>query len=123
MGRIADAFSRAKDEDRAALVIYLCAGDPDLETTPRLVAAAAEAGADVIELGMPFSDPTADGPAIQRASERALAGGATLHGVVDAVRAAREHTRVPILLFGYYNPILACGEQAFVDEAAGAGVD
>ena len=123
MGRIADAFERARGENRAALVIYLCAGDPDLETTEHLVVAAAEAGADVIELGVPFSDPTADGPAIQRAAERALAGGATLAKVLDTVRAIRKRTEVPILLFGYYNPILVYGEKQLVDDAAEAGAD
>ena len=123
MGRIGDAFERAGNENRAALVIYLCAGDPDLETTVDLVVAAAEAGADVIELGLPFSDPTADGPAIQRAAERALARGATLSKVLDTVRTVRTRTEVPILLFGYYNPILAYGESRLVDDAADAGAD
>lgn len=123
MGRIADAFDRARNENRAALVIYLCAGDPDLDTTVDLVVAAADAGADVIELGVPFSDPTADGPAIQRAAERALARGATLARVLDTVRAIRTRTEVPILLFGYYNPILAYGEGRLVDDAAEAGAD
>ncbi len=123
MGRIADAFERARNENRAALVIYLCAGDPDLDTTVDLVVAAAEAGADVIELGVPFSDPTADGPAIQRAAERALARGATLSKVLDTVRVVRTRTEVPIVLFGYYNPILAYGESRLVDDAAEAGAD
>lgn len=123
MGRIADAFERAQEENRAALVIYLCAGDPDLSTTADLVVAAAEAGADVIELGVPFSDPTADGPAIQRAAERSLRGGTTLSKVLDTVRAVRRRTDVPILLFGYYNPILAYGEQKLVDDAASSGAD
>ncbi|MFW6051212.1 MAG: tryptophan synthase subunit alpha [Myxococcota bacterium] len=124
MGRVGEAFERAKGERRAALVIYVCAGDPDLAVTPRLIEAAARGGADVVEVGMPFSDPTADGPAIQRASERALAGGATLRGVLDAVRAARERgVRVPVLLFGYYNPILRYGEERLVQDAADAGVD
>ncbi|MBW2546434.1 MAG: tryptophan synthase subunit alpha, partial [Deltaproteobacteria bacterium] len=100
MGRIADAFENARKEDRAALVIYLCAGDPDLDTTAELVVAAAEAGADVIELGVPFSDPTADGPTIQRAAERSLRGGTTLSKVLDTVRVIRGRTDVPILLFG-----------------------
>ena len=123
MGRIADAFARAEQEDRAALVIYLCAGDPDLAATPRLVEAVAAAGADVVELGVPFSDPTADGQAIQRASERALAKGTTLPGVLEAVRAIRARCDVPIMLFGYYNPILAYGEERLVADAADAGVD
>lgn len=123
MGRIADAFARAKHENRAALVIYLCAGDPDLDTTCDLVVAAAEAGADVIELGVPFSDPTADGPAIQRASERSLAGGTTLSGVLDTVSAIRAKSDVPILLFGYYNPIFAYGEARVVEDAKKRGAD
>lgn len=121
--RIAEAFERAKSEERAALVIYLCAGDPSLTLTPLLIVAAAEAGADVIEVGMPFSDPTADGPTIQRASERALKGGTTLSGVLEAVRAARDSTDVPIVLFGYYNPILRFGEARLAREANAAGVD
>lgn len=124
MGRVAGAFDRAREEGRAALVIYLCAGDPDMDTTVRLVEAAARAGADVVELGMPFSDPTADGPTIQRASERALAGGASLSKLLDAVRAIRARkVDVPLLLFGYYNPILRFGETRLVREAADAGVD
>lgn len=123
MGRIREAFDRARVEDRAALVIYLCAGDPDLETTAQLIAAAAEAGADVIEIGMPFSDPTADGVAIQQASERALARGTTVEGLLGAVRSAREHTDVPLLLFGYYNPILARGERRMVEDAQAVGID
>lgn len=123
-GRLEEVFRRARAQDRAALVMYLCGGDPSLEATPRLVRAAAEAGADIIELGMPFSDPTADGPAIQRASERALRSGATLAGVLDAVRTLRgEGCDVPLVLFGYYNPILAYGEEALVRDAAAAGVD
>lgn len=123
MTRIAEAFSRARAENRAALVIYLCAGDPDLETTEKLVVAAAEAGADVIELGVPFSDPTADGPAIQRAAERALRRGTTLRKVLETVRAIRRHTEAPILLFGYYNPVLGYGERKLVEDAADSGVD
>lgn len=122
-GRIREAFDRAAAEQRAALVIYLCAGDPDLETTSRLIVAAAESGADVIEIGMPFSDPTADGVAIQKASERSLARGTTLRGLLDAVRRARAQTQVPTLLFGYYNPILAYGEEKLVSDAASAGID
>ena len=123
MGRLAQAFARAHGENRAALVAYLCAGDPDLATTTRLIRAAADAGADVIEVGMPFSDPTADGPVIQRASERALAAGTTLAGVFDAIRRVREDSDVAIVLFGYYNPILSRGEARAVAEASAAGVD
>ena len=123
MSRLADAFARARAEERAALVIYLCAGDPSLAITPRLIAAAAEAGADVVEVGVPFSDPTADGLTIQRASERALLAGATLKGVLLAVKRARESTSVPIVLFGYYNPILRHGEAQLAKDAKDAGVD
>jgi tryptophan synthase alpha chain len=123
MSRIARAFDLAKREQRAALVVYLCAGDPDLDTTVELVLAAAEAGADVIELGMPFSDPTADGPVIQRASERALRSGTNLRGVLGAAQRVRQKSQVPIVLFGYYNPILAFGEQALAAAARAAGVD
>jgi len=123
VGRIADAFDNARNEDRAALVIYLCAGDPDLGSTEELVVAVADSGADVIELGVPFSEPTADGPAIQRAAERSLAGGTTLAKVLHSVAAIRQRTDVPILLFGYYNPILAYGERKLVEDAAKAGAD
>lgn len=124
MGRIQEAFARAKREQRSALVIYLCAGDPDLETSLQLMNAAAEAGADVLEVGMPFSDPTADGPVIQRASERALKSGTTLTGVLSCVQRFRaKHPAVGVVLFGYYNPLLAFGERAVAQAAAQAGVD
>ncbi|MCA9582929.1 MAG: tryptophan synthase subunit alpha, partial [Myxococcales bacterium] len=123
VGRIAKAFDRANREGRSALVIYLCAGDPDLSTTVDLVVGAAEAGADVIELGMPFSDPTADGVTIQRASERSLRGGTTMDGVLGVVAEVRKRSQVPIVLFGYYNPILSRGEARFAKEAADAGAD
>ena len=124
MGRIRRAFDAAASEGRAALIIYLCAGDPDLAATPTLIRAAAEAGADIIELGMPFSDPAADGPEIQRASERALAAGTTFDGVLNAVREVRASgCDVPLMLFGYFNPIVARGELKAVADAADAGVD
>ena len=123
MGRIADAFAKANEEGRAALVIYLCAGDPSLDWTPELIAAIAEAGADVVELGMPFSDPTADGEAIQLASQRALKAGTTLKGALEAMKATRAKTDVPVLLFGYYNPLLVYGEEAIARDAKAAGVD
>jgi len=122
-GRIGEAFSRARADKRPALVIYLCAGHPDLDRTPDLICAAADAGADVIELGVPFSDPTADGPAIARASEKALQGGATLARVLSRAEQARRRTTVPILLFGYYNPILAYGEARLVADGKRAGID
>jgi tryptophan synthase alpha chain len=124
MNRLEKAFARADKEGRAALVIYLCAGDPSLPATPSLIAAAARAGADIVEVGMPFSDPTADGPTIQKASERALAKGTTLRGVLDAIAKTRaQGIDVPIVLFGYYNPILRFGEERLAAAAKKAGVD
>jgi tryptophan synthase alpha chain len=124
MSRLQAVFARAEREQRAALVAYLCAGDPDLPTTEKLVLAAIEAGADVIELGVPFSDPTADGPVIQRASERALAKGTTLAQALEvAAKVRAKHADVGIVLFGYYNPILAFGEQKLAAEAKRSGVD
>jgi tryptophan synthase alpha chain len=121
--RIATALERARGEGRAALIAYLCAGDPDLATTTAALPALAEAGADVIELGVPFSDPTADGPVIQRASERALRGGTTFERVLDVVREVRTKTEVPIVLFGYYNPLHARGHASVAAAAHGAGAD
>lgn len=123
MSRISSAFERAEREQRAALVVYLCAGDPDLATTERLMLAAIEAGADVLELGMPFSDPTADGPVIQRASERALANGTTLRQALALAGRVRAKSEVPIVLFGYYNPLLAYGEERLAVDAKRAGID
>jgi len=106
-----------------ALVAYITAGDPSLEATTSFVLALAAAGADVIELGVPFSDPVADGPTIQRASERALRAGTTLTGVLDVVRAVRKKSEVPLVLFSYYNPILQRGLERFAADAAAAGAD
>jgi tryptophan synthase alpha chain len=104
-------------------VAYVTAGDPTLEATRRIVLALAEVGADVVELGVPFSDPLADGPVIQRASERALRGGTTLAGVIDLVRELRTSTEVPLVLFSYFNPILQLGIETFAEAAAKAGAD
>lgn len=123
MTRLNAAFARAKEDNRAALVIYLCAGDPDLATTERLILAAAEAGADVIEVGVPFSDPTADGPVIQRASERALKHGTSLADVLGVVKRVRAKSDVAMMLFGYYNPILSYGEARLAKDAKDAGAD
>lgn len=105
------------------LVAYITAGDPSLDATEKIVLAAAEAGADVIELGVPFSDPVADGPTIQRASERALRAGTTLAGVIDVVKRVRAKSHVPLILFSYYNPILQTGIEKFAAAAAAAGAD
>lgn len=110
------------------IVAYITAGDPSFAATLKFVEALAEAGADVIELGVPFSDPLADGPTIQRASERALKGGATLSGVIDLVRQIRASSSlaargIPIVLFSYYNPILQMGLEKFAKAASSAGAD
>lgn len=123
MSALVEVFARTKKEQRAALVAYFCAGDPDLETTVEVALAAAQHGADILELGMPFSDPAADGVAIQRASERALRGGMTLRKTLEVARQVRARSLIPIVLFGYYNPILAYGEEALCRDARAAGID
>jgi len=123
MSRIAEKFNELKKKNRIALVNYVTAGDPSPELTADLVLKLAESGADIIELGVPFSDPMADGPAIQLASERALKKGTTLKMVLDMVRRIREKSRVPIIIFGYYNPIFKYGLEKFAADAARAGVD
>jgi tryptophan synthase alpha chain len=123
MGRIGDRFARLRAAGDKALMPFVTAGDPDLGTTADLLLAMAEAGADVIELGVPFSDPTADGPTIQRASERSLAGGTTLRRVLALVKELRPQLEIPLLLMGYANPFYALGVDGFVQEAVVAGVD
>jgi tryptophan synthase alpha chain len=124
VSRIAAAFQRAAAERRAALIAYVCAGDPSLEETVRIVPRLAEAGADLIELGIPFSDPIADGPAIQAASLRALRSGTTARGVLGAVRRIRERdATTPLVLMTYLNPVLAYGMDSFAADASSAGVD
>jgi len=118
------AFDNAAREKRAALVAYLTFGDPDPNTSIGVVEAVAKAGADVIELGVPFSDPSADGPSIQRAMERALVAGASLPGAISAVAELRRRgVTTPIVLFGYYNPIFVMGPTTFAERAARAGID
>jgi tryptophan synthase alpha chain len=123
-GRIATTFAALKAQGRKALIPYVTAGDPHADATVELMLAMAGAGADVIELGIPFSDPMADGPVIQRASERALAKGITLARVLEMVGEFRRHDpHTPVVLMGYANPIERFGMQAFVSAAATAGVD
>src|SRR5271167_4731660 len=122
-GRISKRFRELREAGELGLVAYVTAGDPSLDASEKIVLAAARAGADAIELGVPFSDPVADGPTIQRASERALRGGATLAGVLELVRRLRAHTAVPLVLFGYFNPILQMGLDRFAEAAAAAGAD
>ena len=124
MSRIQQQFQNLAEQRRAALVPFVTAGDPDRHTTVPLLHAMVGAGADLLELGVPFSDPMADGPVIQRASERALANGASLRGVLDMVRDFRsQDSKTPIILMGYLNPIEAMGYQQFAKAAAEAGVD
>ena len=121
--RISKRFAELRASGELGIVAYITAGDPSLDATLKFVLALAEAGADVVELGIPFSDPLADGPTIQRASERALKAGATLAGVLDLVRRIRQSSEVPLLLFGYYNPILQMGLEKFAAAASSAGAD
>jgi tryptophan synthase alpha chain len=121
--RIGRLFERLQAQGSRALVAYVTAGDPSLKQTPRLVAALERGGADLIELGVPFSDPIADGPVIQRASDRALRAGATLAGVLEVAREIRRRSEIPIVLFTYLNPVLKFGLQAIGKAAADAGVD
>jgi len=125
--RISKRFAELRKLGELGIVAYITAGDPSLDGTLKFVLALAEAGADVIELGVPFSDPLADGPTIQRASERALKSGTTLAGVLDLVRRIRRANspggQVPLVLFSYYNPILQMGLEKFAAAAATAGAD
>jgi len=125
--RISKRFAELSASGQLGIVAYITAGDPSLDATLQFVLALAEAGADVIELGVPFSDPLADGPTIQRASERALKSGTTLAGVLDLVRRIRQSSppanEVPLVLFSYYNPILQMGLEKFSSSAASAGAD
>ena len=122
--RIDARFDALKEQGRAGLVTFITAGDPDLETSLALMKALPEAGADIIELGMPFTDPMADGPAIQLASQRALKAGQTMEKTFDMVRAFRkDDDETPIVLMGYYNPVYVYGNERFLKEAKEAGVD
>jgi tryptophan synthase alpha chain len=125
--RIAQRFAALREAGALGIVAYITAGDPSLDATLKFVIALAEAGADVIELGIPFSDPLADGPTIQRASERALKAGTTLASVIELVRRIRQSnsaaSEIPIVLFGYYNPIFQMGLEKFAAAASSAGAD
>jgi tryptophan synthase alpha chain len=121
--RISNRFAELRASGELGIVAYITAGDPSFDASLQFVLALAEAGADVIELGVPFSDPLADGPTIQRASERALKAGATLAGVLDLVRCIRRSSQVPLVLFSYYNPILQKGLEKFAAAATLAGAD
>src|ERR1700726_3323099 len=121
--RISLRFADLRRTGEMRLVAYLPPGDPSLAATEQFGLALADAGADVIELGVPFSDPVADGPVIQRASERSLRSGTTLAGVLSLVKSLRAKTQVPLVLFSYYNPVLQMGLEKFGDAAKAAGAD
>ena len=123
MSRIADAFRAARKDQRAALVAYFTAGDPSLARTPELARALHRGGADVLELGVPFSDPIADGRTNQQAAERALASGTTLEGVLAAAEIISDDGDLPVVLFTYANPVLSYGIERFAEDAAASGVD
>lgn len=123
MNRIDERFARLRSEGRGGFIPFITAGDPDIKTTAKLIVALARAGADIIELGVPFSDPVADGIVIQRASERALRGGVTLGDVLAAIAVARRETDVPIILFSYFNPLLQYGIERLAADLAHVDAD
>ena len=123
MGRIEDKFREMEERDRAALICYVTAGDPDIGLTEEIVARMDANGADMVEIGVPFSDPMADGPVIQAASERALRGGTSVRDVLDLVGRIRKTSDIPVILFGYYNPFFSYGTDRFARDAREAGAD
>jgi tryptophan synthase alpha chain len=123
MSRIAQLFENLKRDGRKGLIAYLTAGDPSPDRTPALVEAMVRGGADLIELGVPFSDPIADGPVIQRGGERALKAGTTLRGVLEIAAQIRAKSEVPLLLFTYLNPVMRYGLDRLAEDAAGCGID
>lgn len=123
VSRLGEAFAHLRRDRRTGLVTYVTAGDPDLQRSAAILQALDRAGADVIEVGIPFSDPLADGPVIQRATERALAAGTSLRAVLDMLERIRPTLRVPLVLFTYANPVLRMGTESFGRRAAQVGVD
>jgi tryptophan synthase alpha chain len=123
MSAIGAVFSRCREEKRAAFIPYLTGGDPDIETSAVLLEALVDGGADIIEVGVPFSDPIADGPVNQRAAVRALEAGVTLPGILEMVARLRTRVNTPIVLFSYFNPLLAHGVKTVAEQAALSGVD
>jgi tryptophan synthase alpha chain len=123
VSRIAEAFARIRADRRTGLVTYTTAGDPDLPRSAEILKALDRGGADVLEVGVPFSDPLADGPVIQRATERALAAGGSLRATLTMIENVRTHIAAPVVVFSYANPLLRMGVDAFAKRAAAAGVD
>jgi tryptophan synthase alpha chain len=123
MSRISEKFNALRKKKEKALIVYLTAGDPSLAITKELILALEAAGADILEIGVPFSDPTADGPVIQAAAQRALKNGTTLAGILEMIEEVRKESQIPIVLFGYFNPIFAYGVKKFAHTAARVGVD
>ena len=121
--RISKKFLSLKKQNNKAFIAYIMAGDPSIQRTKEMVRILEDCGVDIIELGVPFSDPLADGPTIQAAAQRALEDGTTLHTVIDLVADLRKTTQIPIILMTYYNPIFKYGEETFVEDACTAGVD
>ena len=123
MNRVKRLFTRLAAEKRCGLIAYVTCGDPDRETTVRIVEELGRAGADAIELGIPFSDPIADGPVIQAAAQRALNGGTSVRDVFEIARTIRAKSDMPLIAFSYFNPVMRFGADAFADAAADAGID
>ncbi|MBU4319679.1 MAG: tryptophan synthase subunit alpha [Nitrospinae bacterium] len=123
MNRIEKVFKKLKAQNKKAFIPYIMAGDPSIEKTKEIVIMFEECGADIAELGVPFTDPLADGPTIQRAAERALKNGVTLKKVIALVKDLRQKTKIPLVLMTYYNPVFKYGEERFIADAKDAGVD
>lgn len=123
MGRIEEKFNELRQRDEAALIPFVTAGDPDLGTTLKILGTLEKSGADIIELGIPFSDPTADGPTIQRSSQRALKNRLSLAKIFSLVKKFRRQSELPLILFGYFNPFFRYGLESFCRQAAAAGAD
>jgi tryptophan synthase alpha chain len=123
MGRIGDKFKALRSKNEKGLIAYLTAGDPSLGVTRQLILGLEDAGVDILEIGVPFSDPTADGPVIQAASRRALKNGTTLDSVLNLIADVRRISQIPIVLFGYFNPIFVYGAEKFAQAGQKSGVD
>ena len=121
MNRIKNTFAKLKGRGEKALILYLMAGDPDLDRTYELILTLDRAGVDILEIGVPFSDPTADGPVIQKAAQRSLRAGTTLAAILEMIERVRKASEIPMVLFSYYNPIFAYGNERFARETKKGG--